>query len=263
TRGLFPLQFFREGEGSAPDQPYLLEWASAPIRPSAFAAILGEPVGHSFTPACQGPFFRSRGIPVLSVDLRLEEWKEGAVTILEELGLRYAAVTSPLKREAYALLERKTGAVEELESANTIFRDPRTGAWWGTNTDLPGLLSFLREEGRDLPREAVAVWGGGGTLPILERAFPSAAFHAARTGLLRRGRPVPDPTLLVWATPRMGAAPPDEWSPKAVFDLSYREDSPGRIYALSKGARYTSGLGMYLRQAALQRAWWEERERGG
>ncbi len=262
TKGLFPLQFFREGEGSAPDQPFLLEWASAPSRPGAFAAILGEPVGHSFTPACQGPFFRERGYPVLAVDVGLEEWNSGALGVLEDLGLRYAAVTSPLKRAAYALLERKTGPVEELESSNTLYRDS-SGTWWGTNTDLPGLLAFLEEEGASLPRRAVAVWGGGGTLPILEKAFPDAAFHAARTGRLRKGRPVPSPDLLVWASPRMGAPPPGEWRPREVFDLSYREDSPGRIYALRAGARYTSGLGMYLRQAALQRAWWKERDRGG
>ncbi len=261
TKGLYPLQFFREGEGTAPDQPFLLEWAAAPVRPCAFAAVLGDPVGHSFTPACQGPFFRERGIPVLSVDVGPEEWREGALGILEELGLRYAAVTSPLKKEAYAILEGKTGPVEELRSANTLFRDS-SGSWWGTNTDLPGLSAFLEEEGGTLPRGPVVVWGGGGTLPILERTFPSAAFHAARTGLLRGGRPVPAPSLLVWATPRMGVPPPKEWTPGAVLDLSYREDSPGRIYALQTGARYTSGLGMYLRQAALQRAWWKERERG-
>ena len=262
TRGLFPLQFFREGEGSAPDQPFLLEWASAPARPTAFAAILGRPVNHSFTPVCQGPFFRKREIPVLAVDLDVEEWRAGALSILEKLGLRYAAVTSPLKREAFAVLDRKTGPVEELESANTLYRDS-SGAWWGTNTDLHGLLEFLEKEGPDFPRGPAVVWGGGGTLPILERAFPKAAFHAARSGALRRGTLVRDPDLLVWASPRMGVPPPREWRPRLVFDLSYREDSPGRIYALRAGTRYTSGLGMYLRQAALQRAWWKERERGG
>ncbi len=263
AKGIFPLQFFREGEGSAPDQPFLLEWASAPPQPAAFAAILGDPAGHSFTPAHQCAFFRQRGNPVLAVDVSLQEWREGAMAALEKLGLRYAAVTSPLKKEAFALLDKKTGPVEELGSANTIFRDPDSGTWWGTNTDLPGLLSFLEKEGGSLPGGPTVVWGGGGTLPILEKAFPSAAFHAARTGLLRRGRPVPDPALLVWASPKMGVFPPPEWSPRAVFDLSYREDSPGRLYALQKGARYTSGLGMYFEQAALQRAWWEERERGG
>src|SRR6185437_7380362 len=45
------LAFFREGDGSSADQPVLLDWARHKRPGLSFAAVLGDPVAFSRTPA--------------------------------------------------------------------------------------------------------------------------------------------------------------------------------------------------------------------
>lgn len=266
TLGGTPLGFTREAEGSSPDQPALMEWLriGATHRGAGpFAAVLGDPVANSRTPAEQAVFFEGRGIPVFGVAVSESEWDQGALEILGELGLRYAAVTSPLKQRAYAACDPRTREDLGLGAINTLYRDAR-GSWRGRNTDLAGLEAILPGDAAD-----VAVWGGGGTLEAIRRVTPGAVFHSARTGQPRDGSSVGRaPRTVVWAVGRSrlsgldgGGWPPVEWKPETVIDLNYSEDSPGREFALKTGARYVSGLAMFRAQAAAQRSYWEEREK--
>lgn len=261
VKGRFPLAFIRDGEGSAPDQPTLLDWLRTPASASSFAAVLGDPVQHSFTPAEHDAFFRTKGMPVLAVSVSEQEWKEGALDMLRKLGLRAAAVTSPLKTLAWRSSKEPTADAQRLESVNTLFWSEARSCWTGTNTDLAGLQELSSEA-----MGSIAVWGGGGTLPVLREVFPKAVFFSARTGTPREGSsPSFLPKTVVWGVgrSRMGEGPDSEgwpdaaWRPEVVIDLNYTEDSPGREYAVKVGARYVSGLAMFRRQAREQRNFWE------
>ena len=70
-----------------------------------FAAILGSPVDRSWTPSFQREFFDPYLVPVVAIDVTEDEWPK-AMPILLELGLRMAAVTSPLKKLAHARRQR-------------------------------------------------------------------------------------------------------------------------------------------------------------
>lgn len=261
-----PLAFFREDQGSSPDQPSLAAFlrATAPeIRRAAsqhFAAVLGEPVRHSRTPSEHSAFFRARGLPTLAVPMSESDWDAGGLAALTHLGLRYAAVTAPLKGRAAAALGPAAGG----DAVNTLFYDGQAQRWLGTNTDLAGARELLQQLATE-PQVAIAIWGGGGTLPALTQALPQARIFSARTGHERAQATPPgwQPQALVWAVGRDRANrwPPASWRPALVIDANYGEDSPGREYALATGARYLSGDAWFSRQAAEQRRFWSELER--
>jgi len=259
-----PLAFFREDQGSSPDQPSLAAFllATAPeIRRAAsqrFAAVLGDPVRHSRTPIEHSAFFRTRGLPVLAVALSESDWDAGGLAALTHLGLRYAAVTAPLKSRAAAAI----GLTGSGDAVNTLFYDGQARRWLGTNTDLAGAQELLKQLGS---QSQVAIWGGGGTLPALTQAMPQARVFSARTG---HERAAPDttsswqPHAVIWAVgrERLNRWPPESWRPQLVIDANYSEDSPGREYALTTGARYLAGDAWFKRQAAEQRRFWSEVE---
>ncbi|MBE8222310.1 MAG: hypothetical protein HAW60_06245 [Bdellovibrionales bacterium] len=68
-----------------------------------FAAILGSPVSHSLTPFVHYDFFCDKKIPVYSILLNKNDITKNNVDFLIKLGLKYAAITSPLKKEFFNL----------------------------------------------------------------------------------------------------------------------------------------------------------------
>ena len=186
--------------------------------------------------------------------MREEEWKQ-AFSFLTDLGLRYAAVTSPLKGLA-ARSSKASIQAKELGSVNTLLWDAME--WKGENTDLEGLRAAVQ----GLPAGPIAIWGGGGTLGVLGKVLPEASAYSSTGGHLRQGsKPLAStPTVVVWAAPRGSdlKMPPDNWRPQVVLDLNYKEDSPGREYALRAQAEYRSGEVMFRAQAAAQREWWRK-----
>jgi shikimate 5-dehydrogenase len=200
------------------------------------------------------------------VDVSEREWERGAMEVLRRLGLRFAAVTSPLKPRAFALAEQSWVSQEAsaLRTANTLAWDPRSQAWHGTNTDILGLESLLASF-REL--DPVAIWGAGGTLEAIRGVVPNALAFGARSGKSRAdGRSAEEfaPSAVIWGVGRSRVDemkwPPEQWRPQVVIDLNYSEDSPGREYAMSVGAQYVSGIVMFHRQGEGQRKFWGKYE---
>lgn len=261
-----PLPFVRDGEGTSSDQPSWLDALSrweigGPAR--RFAAVLGDPVQHSRTPAEHHRFFASRGMPVVAVAVKAEEW-DRALEVLRRLGLRNAAITAPLKLLAFRSAERASRVARELGTVNTLAWNDALACWEGTNTDLAG---FRALGGALAPGSGVAVWGGGGTSSMLRRVLPRAKYYSARTGASREGGGAltagEHPRAVVWASGRQGCLPAAQWRPSKVVDLDYAEDSSGRTYALATGAPYVSGIRMFKVQAREQRRFWKRVERRG
>ncbi|MCX7978215.1 MAG: hypothetical protein N2578_04360 [Bdellovibrionaceae bacterium] len=254
-KGRFFLNFWRNGRGSSLDQPSLYWWMSAPGVCKRFAAVLGDPVDHSWTPMEQREFFSALGMPVFSIKVNDVEFAF-ALEFLRSLGLVAAAVTSPLKKLAFRTCSHVDDRASEFRSVNTMVL--QEGRWCGTNTDLAGLEKALLVAGISSP---VVIWGGGGTLPLLQKLLPDAVEYSARTARPREGHQAVSPRTVIWAAPRgeSNQWPPAEWRPDLVFDLNYREDSPGREYAQRCGARYFSGETMFYAQAEGQRQFWKDK----
>jgi shikimate 5-dehydrogenase/shikimate kinase len=270
-----PLNFFREDEGSGPDQPALLQWArrqwvrrQTKAEAQNFAAVLGDPVAHSRSPLEQAGFFARKDASVYAIRMTEDEWRGGATERLHKIGLQWAAVTAPLKNLAFSSSQFPDKGAQELGSVNTLVWSAKENGWIGANTDIEGFRDAISEVkteiGQDLGK--IAVWGGGGTLNVVKAVLPDAELFSLRTGENREpGHPSAaqfKPDTVIWAVGRSreteSSNPTDQWKPKFVIDLNYTEDSPGRSYALTCQSRYFSGLTMFKHQAEAQRKFWEE-----
>lgn len=248
------LNYIREGRGFVLDQPSFLEWVGHYNEHNRFAAVLGDPIEHSFTPAYQSNYFSELGTPVLRIKVSEGEWSD-AISTLRSLGLKYAAVTSPLKKLAAELVRSDL-------PINTLYWSETKNMWMGENTDTAGAKALVEEQ--EEKQNEIVVWGGGGVLPSIAEHYPHASFYSATTGKLKSGSEV-NPEVVVWAVGRrnmlMGTWPSNSWKPKKVIDLNYSDDSPGKEYAQLVGAEYFSGLPMFFAQADKQREFWSQCER--
>ncbi len=253
-----PLNFIKEAVGSALDQPSLWQWLMTPNSFEHFAAVLGQPVAHSYSPMEHSEYFYKKGLPFFAVSIGKGEFSE-ATMFLQYLGLTHACVTSPLKEDA-ALISKE----HELLAVNTLFWNAEKKYWVGTSTDGRGFEEMI--EGWEVLTPAqseIAIWGGGGVLEMLKSSLPHAQYFEARTGKERdSGKSAEEfePKILIWAAPRTEETklPPLSWKPTMIYDLNYKEDSMGKDYAQICGANYQSGLVMFQGQARYQRAFWEE-----
>ncbi|MGE0631010.1 MAG: shikimate kinase [Pseudobdellovibrionaceae bacterium] len=261
-KDVYKINFFREGEGSSADQPTLFQWLSGLDDPYRFAAVLGDPVDHSWTPVEQHDFFKARYVPIYAIQIKENEWKE-AMPIIREMGLQFAAVTSPLKRQAFVLCGETSEKAKKVESVNTLYFDLHKSQWRGENTDIEGLFKY-HDDVRNFTK--IAVWGGGGTLGALKDTFPTARYYKGSNGdALDEKTPKAtefSPEVVVWGASRDENGhffkPPEAWRPELVIDLNYRENSSGKEFALLKNASYISGEKMFKAQAEKQRETWEK-----
>lgn len=269
------LNFFREDRGSSLDQPLLLEWIRNESN-KKFAAILGDPVGHSRTPGEHYSFFRSQKMNIHRIQISDVEFSQGGLEFLKELGLQAAAVTSPLKETAFLLSKNKTSEAEKLKSVNTLWNTQ--SGWCGANTDLYGLSKMLENfeinRGINLRSLQIVIWGGSGVLTTVHAILPRAIAFSARSGQVKKNKneeikkdnafEKASPDMVIWSIGRKNwlqaesIFPPSHWRPKWIIDLNYAEDSPGREYAQMLGARYESGLMMFRYQAEGQRQFWNQ-----
>lgn len=254
------LNFIREVENlEAPDQPSFLEFINH-VDGETFAAVVGDPILHSWTPGEQAGFFAARGMPVLRVAVAESEWDE-AIGVLTRMGLRAAAVTSPLKSLAWTTAKNRSAEASRLRAVNTL-------AWAsedscsGHNTDEEGLRECLNSENLLETSMPVRIYGGGGTLAMMRSILPRAACYSVRSQALRADSP-PEPRdeggLFIWAAGPRDPLPRFAVHPQIVLDLNYRADSAARELALLHGARYIDGGALFLAQAAAQRRYWSER----
>ncbi|MBK9324168.1 MAG: shikimate synthase [Bdellovibrionaceae bacterium] len=257
------LNFWREGLGANPDQPTLFEWQSVHMIKTTFAAVLGSPVIQSWTPIEQYPFFEERNEPVFRIHVDKIEWNR-ALKVLATLGLRQAAVTSPLKEEAFHTCQNLSLEGEEFRSVNTLFFNSEEKAWHGHNTDVAGFESLV-EDLKGI--QNIAVWGGGGTLKMIKKVLPQVVSFSSSRGTVReedqhRLRRDFAPEVVIWAAPPKDLLkwPLSEWKPRLVVDLNYAENSPGREYALNIQSEYRSGIKMFRVQAQYQRDFWESQQ---
>lgn len=252
-KGRQKLNFFRDGDGSALDQPTVHEWMRTPNETRVFAAVLGSPVAHSYSPIEHFEFFNEKQVPFFAIHIEKDEFAQG-LSLLEKCGLHWAAVTSPLKERAFEFSTEKSTEAKRLASVNTLTKTIDC-KWRGHNTDLFGIEEMM--DSCLIPGEQV-IWGGGGVLRALCEVLPKACAYSVRNQAPREGSAqAQDPVVLVWAASPSADAPKFlNWKPRLILDLNYTENSRARAYALKVGAQYISGLFMFRSQAAAQQKEW-------
>jgi shikimate dehydrogenase len=135
--------------------------------------LIGDPVGHSKSPAMQDAAFAAVGIAA-----RYELWLTHAAELPERIAsLRMpevlgANVTIPHKRAVLPLVDDLAEDALATGAVNTIV--PRQGRLIGENTDVAGLVAALAEIGWQGMEQAVILGAGG--------AARAAAVALARLG---------------------------------------------------------------------------------
>ena len=128
---------------------------------SARAAVLGSPVTHSLSPVLHTAGYRALGLTSWTYEA-IECDEQGLAGFLESVGPDWAgfSLTMPLKRAVLPLLDEAERVAADVGAANTVLL--RAGRRLGYNTDVPGIVTALRQAGITSGRNAL-ILGGGAT----------------------------------------------------------------------------------------------------
>ena len=256
---------------------------SAPTGRTQVAAVIGDPVHHSLSPALYNAAFAAADLDWVFVAFEVPAGSgTAAVRAMQALGLRGLSVTMPHKAEVAAACDALSADAAVLQSVNHV-RLLEDGSTFGDSTDGEGLLRSLRDASIDPAGRKVVILGAGGAARAVGVALARAGATVtcvARRGEAARevarltgGRGIPvdevagalaDCDLLVNATPvGMGddAAMPVEpgvlRADLVVADLVYHPlDTPLLTAARAIGAVTVDGLGMLIHQGAIQFEQW-------
>jgi shikimate dehydrogenase len=242
------------------------------------AAVIGDPVAHSRSPAIHNAAFAELGLDWVYVALHVPSGRGGdAVRAIPALGIAGINVTMPHKEDAAGACDALSEVSTTLGAVNTVVaRDD--GTTWGTSTDGEGFVRSVRASGFEPRGRRVLVLGAGGAaravvlaLSALDAQVTVAARRLDRAeaaaGLAGGGRAlelgdaaavVAEVDAVVNATPLgMSHAPPlaagmvpgeGQWA----IDLVYEPvRTPFLDEAAARGAGTIGGLGMLVHQAAL------------
>ncbi|MGH7948239.1 MAG: shikimate dehydrogenase [Candidatus Binataceae bacterium] len=125
------------------------------------AAVFGDPVEHSLSPAMHNAAYRALGVNRVYIAFRVRPADlEKAISAIPALGIIGVNLTVPHKERAAELVERLSREAQMLGAVNCIVN--RGGRLYGDNTDARGLERDLRRLGVRLRGRAAVVIGAGG-----------------------------------------------------------------------------------------------------
>jgi shikimate dehydrogenase len=238
--------------------------------------VLGDPIGHSLSPALHRAGYAAAGL----------EWEYDAHRVsaggLAEFvagcgpAWRGLSLTMPLKREAVELADEISDVARAARAANTLVFD--SGRLYADNTDVPGAVAAMRERsGAEI--HSAHILGGGATagsvlLALAEMGCRSFTLHLRHPGraaetlavaagfadpleVRTTGIDTPATGDIVVSTIPAAAQTPGVVSSCAdapvVFDVVY-DPWPTALAssALAGGRVVVSGLDLLIHQAGLQ-----------
>src|SRR5687768_10538564 len=257
-------------------------------------ALVGQPVGHSLSPAMHNAAFVAEGLDFVYVCLDVDpDELPAAVRGLEALKFRGFNVTMPHKRAMIQLVDELDEGARISGAVNTVVIEASKTR--GYNTDGGGMVMACAEGGIGLSGKNVLLLGSGGTAAAIAVAFYEAGIselhianrsieHATRLRdkLNRIGMKklsvhpleapelrLPDADVVVNATPLgmkvddpMPLPPEYVRKDRALCDVVYLpgEETPLVRLARERGARVVAGGRMLLYQGVLAQKLWTGRD---
>jgi len=251
-------------------------------------AVIGNPIGHSLSPAIHNAAFDELGLDFVYTAFRVEDLKSALAGMRALENFRGMSVTIPHKIEAMDCVDEVAEVDRSIGSINTILND--NGRLIGLGTDGPGALKALIDGGAEIDGKNVLMLGAGGAaraiaftllrdtklnkLTILDI---NESLLQGLTADLRKGSSAPvksgllsdesvvqamgDADLIINCTP-IGMHPNEGKSlvpvelfrtGQVVFDVVYTPlETKLLADARSKGLKVISGVEMFVNQAVLQ-----------
>lgn len=123
--------------------------------------IIGNPVGHSFSPVMHNAAFRALSLNAVYIAHSVnQDDLEKALGGIRALGYSGASVTIPFKEKIIPFLDQLTDIARDIGSVNTLFW--KDGKLTGDNTDAPGFYKAL-SAAVAVKKKNIAVFGSGGS----------------------------------------------------------------------------------------------------
>ena len=245
------------------------------------AAVIGDPIRHSRSPAIHNAAFAAAGLDWVFVAFEVPQGSgSAAVKAVHSLGLGGMSVTMPHKQDAAWACDDLTPGAIALGAVNAIVPIEH-GRTHGASTDGEGFLRSLRDQGIDPGAVSSLVLGAGGAARAIALALGEAGSEV--TVAARRKAPAESAAglvrgadaallsdcdvrafdLVVNATPlgMQGEDPPIDVnrlnSRQFVVDtVYYPMETPLLAAARARGVPCVNGLGMLVHQAALAFEMW-------
>ena len=286
---------FNKERGIAPGLPSMDDFRTTyPVRAigpqTKFFALLGDPVGHSFSPILHNHMFRRKKVDAVYVPFRVPEGQlPEAIDAMNAVPISGYSVTIPHKEAAAVRAKESDPMVRIVGAANTL-KHRADGTFFAANTDYPAAVESLRThldakalaEGVKAPEFSqlfVLVLGAGGAARAVIAALMRAGAHltissrtAERAAKLAEElgckscdwaarHNVAQCDIVVNCTP-VGMHPKVDESPLhasflkpglVVFDTVYNPEHTLLIRdSESRGCSVVTGVDMFIRQAAKQ-----------
>lgn len=254
-------------------------------------AVLGHPIGHSFSPIMHTASFRSIGFEgeYTRRDVPPETLREALAALAQE-GLEGVNLTIPHKQLAVPMMDVLTPEAQRLGAVNTVrFKD---GKMYGHNTDGPGFLAAAKALLDFSPQgdtAAVIGCGGAGRAVALSLAHGGATWlglidvdanraaqlaieisqtTACRAEVISQAR-LAEAHLVAQCSPSglvimpEAAAPASAFRPNQVlYDIVIPPGAPEtptmRAYREAGGTRCANGIRMLVEQGALSFEYWTD-----
>lgn len=145
--------------------------------------VIGDPIGHSLSPAIHNAAFRHLGINAVLVPFLIPSGTlKESIQAVEALGVKGYSITIPHKEAIVPLLDAKDGAVEKTGTCNTVLLED--GKRVGHNTDYRAAMETLEDVLGGRPAD-------GETSPLLDKPVlvlgAGGVARAIAFGLQRRG----------------------------------------------------------------------------
>ncbi|MBI2915883.1 MAG: shikimate dehydrogenase [Elusimicrobia bacterium] len=248
--------------------------------------IFGDPVTYTLSPRMHNSVFSELHLDFVYVPFQVREKDlKKAVEAIRSLQMVGVNVTIPHKQTVIPYLDEISPLAQKIGAVNTIVH--RNGRLVGHNTDAPGFLTSLREDGPFDPENKRAVLlGSGGTahaisvalldagiqnLVILNRTLERAQELVRRLKKSYGSRDISAESLSVPVLKKsleradilLNATPTGIDSLTVpipthlfVFDAVYAKVTPLLTLAKQAGAVTLGGLGMLVHQGALSFSLW-------
>lgn len=123
--------------------------------------IIGDPVGHSFSPAMHNAAIAHLGLDFVYLPFPVKrENLEAALAGFAAIGVVGFSITIPHKQAIIPFLAEISATARLVGAVNTVWRGE--GGWCGTNTDVAGFLAPLQSLARDWSSIIPTILGSGG-----------------------------------------------------------------------------------------------------
>jgi shikimate dehydrogenase len=248
------------------------------------AAVIGDPVRHSLSPALHNAAFAAGRLDWRFVAFEVAAGSgSAAVEAMRSLGIAGLAVTMPHKAEVAAAVDEVDPSARALRSVNTVVLRP-DGSTFGASTDGPGFVDSLVARGVTMGGSRIVVIGAGAAarsivdalgrsevsdIAVVNRSPARVPEVIGLAPMARPGSPVDVGAAdVVVNTTSVGMAGSDGagdvpfdvgllHADLTVVDIVYHPlRTPLLVAAERAGAATVDGLGMLVHQAVRQQELW-------